>query len=255
MINKKFKINILILIIIITLIYLIKIFNNSKLEMFHNKLNYVFWTGGYDSTFRICELLIIYRLPVKPIYILYNLDSKNINDKWVRQNRENELKAMNSIRNLLKDKFPFTKHLFYNTEIINEPIISREFDKNFDIINLWPRKRKVHQYRDLAKLSFITKKYIDIGVLGIHLKSYFINFLKKNLIKYKNNYILKVNKTHPLHYIKFPLFSRSKKDLCKIAIKYNFDDILRLSWSCWFPKDSKPCGKCPMCKERFNCLI
>ena len=30
---------------------------------------YVFWTGGYDSTFRICELLIIYKRPVQPVYI------------------------------------------------------------------------------------------------------------------------------------------------------------------------------------------
>lgn len=255
MISEKYEIYLLILVISITIIYLCKYYRKSKLETFNNKLNYVFWTGGYDSTFRICELLIIYRLPVKPIYILYNLDSKNMNDTWVRKNRKNEIEAMNKIRNLLKYKFPFTEHLLYTTEIINEPIISKEFDKNFNLMNLWPKKRKIHQYRDLAKISFITKKYIDIGVLGIHLKSYFINFLKKNLIKEKNNYLLKVNKTHPLHYIKFPLFSKSKKYLCKIAIKYNFDDILRFSWSCWFPKNSKPCGKCPMCKERFNCLI
>ena len=31
----------------------------------------------------------------------------------------------------------------------------------------------------------------------------------------------------------------------------NYDDILNLTWSCWYPKNGKPCGNCIMCKERI----
>ena len=30
---------------------------------------YIFWTGGYDSTFRLCQLLIVERVMVQPVYI------------------------------------------------------------------------------------------------------------------------------------------------------------------------------------------
>ena len=31
----------------------------------------------------------------------------------------------------------------------------------------------------------------------------------------------------------------------------NFDDILNKTWSCWYPRNNKPCGRCVMCRERF----
>ena len=125
-----------------------------------------------------------------------------------------------------------------------------KFEKVFYQNNLWPRKRKKHQYLFLAKFAYYHKKYIDIGVLGIHKRSKFGLYLKYNLIKDENNYSLK-NKNHPLGYLKFPLYGRDKKDLLETSKKYHFDKILKITWSCWFPKNGKPCGKCPMCRERI----
>ena len=31
----------------------------------------------------------------------------------------------------------------------------------------------------------------------------------------------------------------------------DFDSILNNTWSCWYPKNGKHCGKCIMCKERI----
>ena len=98
------------------------------------------------------------------------------------------------------------------------------------------------------------KTYIDIGVLGIHQKKSFVKFLKKNLVKEEDNYSLNLSRQHPLHYLKFPLFNKTKKDLCAISKKHRFAKILKSSWSCWFPnKNGTECGRCPMCIERFNC--
>ena len=215
---------------------------------------YVFWTGGYDSTFRICELLIMYKVPVQPIYISYNLDSAKKSDKWVRKNREEEKEAMEKIRTKLYSRFPYTQHLLHKTIDINNNIEYPEYDLNFNNLNLWPKKRKIHQYGHLGKITFLLKKHVDCGVLGIHQNSNFINFLKENLVKTdNNNMILDVNDDHPLYYMRFPLFNKTKKDLCTISKKYKFDDIIKISWSCWFPIDRKPCKRCPMCVERFTC--
>ena len=43
---------------------------------------------------------------------------------------------------------------------------------------------------------------------------------------------------------------RTKEQLLQQSKENRFDDILAYTWSCWFPKNSHPCGKCPMCKER-----
>ena len=37
----------------------------------------------------------------------------------------------------------------------------------------------------------------------------------------------------------------------QIAIKNDFIDILKMTWSCWFQKNGKPCKKCEMCKQRI----
>ena len=59
------------------------------------------------------------------------------------------------------------------------------------------------------------------------------------------------NINHPLGYLVFPLYGRTKEDLLKTSKKYKFDHILKITWSCWFPVDGKPCKKCPMCRERI----
>jgi len=248
----------LIILMILFIIYVSVVKHKNSLSLREDfmeyKPNYVFWTGGYDSTFRICELLIIYKVPVQPIYLAYNLDSAKDTDFWVRKNRKQEKNAMDKIKKALFKKFPFTKNLLYNTIFIKENNNHDRYDKAFKELNLWPKKRRIHQYSHLGKISYMMKTYIDIGVLGIHQRKSFVRFLHENLTKEEGNYKLDLNTQHPLHYLKFPLFKKTKKMLCQISKKYFFGNILQLSWSCWFPnKNGSTCGKCPMCIERFNC--
>ena len=60
---------------------------------------FIFWTGGYDSTFRICQALIDERRYVIPIYISAVID--NLEDKNTRRhNKEFEYEAMKKIRRI-----------------------------------------------------------------------------------------------------------------------------------------------------------
>ena len=49
----------------------------------------------------------------------------------------------------------------------------------------------------------------------------------------------------------FSTITKTKKDMLEISKKYNFENILEMTWSCWYPKNGKPCGKCIMCLERI----
>jgi len=234
--------------------------NQEKHQKYYNnkEIHYLYWTGGYDSTFRLCEMLIDEGKRVQPYYVTLLLDNdcqteESCNKLWLRRNRKEEKQAINEIINKIKTKFPSIADNLLPVIYIDNPIQDNKFNYEYDIlfnsVNLWPRKRKKHQYLFLSKFAFYHKRDIDIGVLGIHEKSKFAKFLKKNLVKTEDNFILK-NKKHPLGYLRFPLYGRTKEDLLYKSQINNYDDILKISWSCWFPKDGKPCTKCPMCKER-----
>ncbi len=57
---------------IIIFFIILLILNTKKIKKISLKddATYLFWTGGYDSTFRLCQLLIIYKK--KSITNLFN---------------------------------------------------------------------------------------------------------------------------------------------------------------------------------------
>lgn len=283
-------------------IHNIKSSNNKNTTSKNNKIKkeiklnnpsnifYIYWTGGYDSTYRLCEMLIIEKKIVQPLYVKYALDNDcpdsedTCNKKWVRRNREQELIAMKNIKKSILKLFPWCKKLLLPTIYITEDIDDKPFNKYFESKfyknNLWPYKRSKHQYLFLSKYAYYHKIYIDTGVLGIHNNTVFGKFLEKYLQPIEERYkspvkkqkliamnmgikptlvqIVEVSKgkeikeKHYMHYLRFACFGKTKKDLLIKAKKHNFDNILIKSWSCWFPdkKTGKECGKCPMCKER-----
>jgi len=225
----------------------------------NEEIHYLYWTGGYDSTFRLCEMLVDENKIVQPIYVALVLDNdcqseETCSKLWLRRNRNEEYAAMENVADKIKEKYPHLKERLLKTLIIDEHIkddtFNFNFEKNFYGNNLWPKKRKTHQYLFLSKYATYHKKHIDIGVMGIHKKALLAKFLKKNLKKIEDNFVITI-KNHPLYYVRFPLYGRSKEDLLEKAQVNGYADILQLTWSCWFPKDGKPCTKCPMCKERI----
>ncbi len=39
--------------------------------------------------------------------------------------------------------------------------------------------------------------------------------------------------------------------MLNIAKKGGYEDVLGMTWSCWYPVNGKPCGRCIMCHERI----
>ena len=113
---KKYR-NIIILLSIIiilsSIIYFIVVYNKI------NDITYLFWTGGYDSTFRLCQLLINEKKKVLPIYISWKDLDNSPNKYYKRNNHKQEIKAINNIRKEIIKKFPEVKNNFMKTKIIN----------------------------------------------------------------------------------------------------------------------------------------
>lgn len=215
------------------------------------KIHYLYVTGGYDSTFRLCQLVLIKNNNVQPIYI--NID--NMDGEISRENRELEL---NTIKNIID-------HLNYiiktdktvNNRILPLIIINKH-NLSEDIIlnsyNLYKQKRlnkPISQYTYMCSIAISMNKNIETGVLvekGGPIYKSIGNILISDRIKLSSadkNQLMFRN-------LLFPLAGMTKKQMKKIAIKNGFLYILKQTVSCWFPdENNNKCNECNMCRERI----
>ena len=252
----------LVTLIFAILFVLIKITNNN--ETFQNdNVIYLFWTGGYDSTFRLCQLTIIQRKKVQPIYIsdpnLDNEESKNTK----RHNHKQEYSAMKNIQIKINNKFPYTKKLILPIIDIDNIVLDEDIKHNMRILHQQKRvRRAVCQYGGMAQVTKNLDKDIEICVENAH-GSMMNRTIKDKLkcnhssCKYKDlrliNNLNKNDKSLKIfNRFIFSTIFLTKKDMYNIAQQNKFNDILDITWSCWYPRNNKPCGRCVMCRERIN---
>jgi hypothetical protein len=67
----------------------------------------ILWTGGWDSTFRLLQLLLELKLPVIPHYVIDD----------TRESAPIEIRTMERIRQALADKYPETRERLHPTRI------------------------------------------------------------------------------------------------------------------------------------------
>ncbi len=97
--------------------------------MIHKPVN-LLWTSGWDSTFRLLDLLLVQKRPVQPYYVI---------DPG-RRSLQFELAALDKIRALVFEKDPQTKQLLLPTIYKKIPDIA-------------PNEALTQQYKKLAALS------------------------------------------------------------------------------------------------------
>ena len=211
---------------------------------------YLFITGGFDSTFRLCQLATAKKY-VQCIYLkIPDVDGINIR----RQNVEYELKSINNAINELK-KMGYGKYI-YPVEFIERCDLSNGVKKDFDkLVKLGMFSRAVNQYTYMCEVSLQMNKIFDTGILGdpngsLYIASKYLepdtNLLDIDKIENENKPELLVFRN-----IKFSLHGFTKGSMAEYAKKNGFYHILEKTISCWYPINGKPCGKCVMCKERI----
>lgn len=214
----------------------------------------IFWTGGYDSTFRICQLSK-HEVTIRPYYM---------SDK--RKSEEYELSAINAIREKLL-KNPGTKAKI-------EPIIfvSVEERHNDD--------RITKAFQSLLKQDFMGSQYEWLAVfalrhpgieLSIHKDDKAIALINKHgALKMENGpygsyYVIDTEKSsEDLNIIfgreHFPLVDYTKIEMKKEYASLGLSDVIKYTWFCHTPINGEPCGMCNPCQytiqegmsERFS---
>ena len=209
--------------------------------MLHN----ILWTGGWDSTFRILDLVLNKRETVQPYYIL--------DDR--RKSTAVEIKTMEKIKDMMKELDPNVKELIYPTIMIEKDQITENdgISKNYQ--SLLSHSHLGVQYDWLARYAeSISMNDLE---LCIHQDDKAEGFIKDDVELVSENedtfYRLKTKLSKPelqiFSYYHFPLLTMTKLEMGDIAKASGFSFIMEETWFCFNPqKNGKPCGYCNPCK-------
>ena len=256
----KIWMSLVIILLILCIILVFKNFLKSKKKTNTDKV-YIFWTGGYDSTFRLCQALIDERKQVQPVYVSDIIDN-DAKENTRRHNIKQEYEAMKIIDKKIRNKYPYYKQNLLPLIDIKKVNISQDIQHNMNILKKQKRvRRAVCQYGGLAQVSkdiyektgYFTEISVEKEPHGSMMYNTVYNKVEcmRNICHIAKNLEQDDKSLNIFKYMNYPTLHLSKKDMLKIAKKNNYDDILNLTWSCWYPRNGKPCGNCIMCKERI----
>ena len=213
--------------------------------MSDNKEIKILWTGGWDSTFQVLQLLISDKIHVRPYYLI---------DEERLSTRE-ELFTIKEIKKKLFREFPYTKNLLYpvNYHSISDLKIDKQISESFEDI----RNKKFigSQYEWLA--AFCHEHNLENLQLCIHRDDKAHHVIEHMVSEecFNGNKVLKIedywggsNEYELFKYFNFPVFNLTKPDMAEIIERQNLNDLMNITWFCHKPiKGMQPCGTCNPC--------
>ena len=226
-----------------------------------NKVHLLF-TGGFDSTFRLCQLSRMKDVTVQPVYLSFS----KLDGIHGRPNREKEIAAQDAI-------IPFLRKKTETKATILDPIRIAEselpVDPDYDAAYLhWYKTGKVPgQYRVLGRLALLYPN-LEIGREGPTLRNRqrglkvgkTAKFLIDNGVKLTKNedgsVTLDFKHAKPGLEIlfgryRYPILGIPETSMVPFIQEWGYEDVFKLTWTCDFGGD-EPCGVCPNCETKWD---
>ncbi|UHQ19089.1 7-cyano-7-deazaguanine synthase [Lysobacter sp. KIS68-7] len=207
----------------------------------------VFWTSGWDSTFRLLFLLLEHRLPVAPTYVV----------DPTRGSAGAERQAMARIREALFEQHPHTRELLLPVnevplgDIAPDPGLTRAFRRLAVVHHLGDQYDWLARYCKQRGLDGVELS-VERTFHGPH------GVLHGRAIRVTDAHGLETFRVPPEYEdadalalfgaFSMPLFDMTKEDTADVARRHGWLDILGLTWFCHRPtRDGNPCGICNPC--------
>lgn len=202
----------------------------------------MFWTGGWDSTFRVLDLVLHRGEAVEPWYV---------RDE-TRQSIQQEVAVMERLRNSINQRAAdghLLKPRFLDAAAARpDPVLRAKFER------LQQARGTGDQYIWLVELV------LQHGLEGIevcvqHNEDFY--FLDPSLESGRREY--KPEPVHPslddktpeslFNLFSFPTLHIGKAEMREYARKHGFLDLLEQTWFCHMPtRTGQPCGFCVPCR-------
>ena len=210
---------------------------------------YILWTGGVDSTF----MLLKYAredLTLQPIYVI---DPKRVSTQY-------EIKAMDSIADLLKKKYAkdvnariMPLKIYEVKDIPSNDFLTKCF------IRLSSKMKIGSQYEWLSRLAVLYPS-LDIGVEK-HIDAFggcttaIMNdggFIDVNGIGQLNAEKASKETEALFGKFRFPIYHYTETEMFSMVHSWGWDEIIKKTWFCHNPINGKPCGICRPCQQKME---
>jgi hypothetical protein len=209
------------------------------------------WTGGWDSTFRLLEIVLKEKKEVQPYYIVFK-------DRW---SSGNELKTMQQMKKIIHRDYSSLAHLIKDTIIVDEEdIVEDEY-----IVSLYREFKSQINFGSQYKTIVCFAKQYEMSKLelGICKNGKIYRQIVPYLGELDSNSMYQIDKrTSPekiysfYKYFNFPLFKYSKAELSEMSEQMGWNELLERIWICHKPiLGIIPCGGCNPCIEAANDAI
>lgn len=202
---------------------------------------HLLWTGGWDSTFRLLQLVLGEGRPVQPHYLI------SVN----RRSTGEELRAMAAIKHKLFDRSRQARELLCPTCFaeIADLALDRRVSESMESI-----RRRIPlgpQYDWLAR--YCIQNDLQAVELAVEQGGLACQVLDTLVTRQEDGcWVDPANSGTPEGVLfgryRFPVFDLNKADMEKIARREGWLELLELTWFCHYPRaNHTPCGVCNPC--------
>ncbi len=212
---------------------------------------YVFWTGGWDSTWRILQLAVSKiadnNKVIQPVYVTGDN----------RKSERLEIEAMEKILSVIRERTQIT----INNILL---IAKKDIPPDSQITEAYERIRKSvrigTQYEWLARLAVLYPG-IELGIEKPNGEySGCITAIEKNgcFIKRDDSFYVDTEKSSDdccmvFGNFSFPIIDITETDMIRLTREWKCEDIMKCIWFCHEPVQGKPCGVCRPCQQKMEC--
>jgi len=209
----------------------------------------LFWTGGWDSTFRLMQLILLEKREVHPYYIIDNL----------RKSAGIEVYTMGLLRESILANFPESEQylhptFYYNLEYIEtDKKITGAWDRlntHFHVGTQYEWLQRFSKQFELDSIDVALFKDTSVSKSPLFRQWYnaFINH--QPLPKSPHQKEITDDLNILFKRFNFPLMSMGKTEMLEIARQKGWMPIMKNTRFCHRPGIKiKPCGVCKPCRQ------
>lgn len=191
------------------------------------------WTGGWDSTFRLLQVLLVEQRPVQPIYLLNPDRSSALHEVRAMQAvrggvraRLDDPTALRPTRVHVRDQFPPGPHLC----ALHDRIAAKE---RIGTQYVWLAAAAEQLHWEGVELC--VEQHTDGQGLTPYLRG-------------PDGGPSRLPGAELFGAFTFPVLHLTKDDMRELARFHRFLDLLLLRWFCHDPLGGRPCGSCRPCQ-------
>ncbi len=202
------------------------------------------WTGGWDSTFRLLDLVLVRDVPVQPFYVL----------DTARRSSLVELETMQRIRRSIGAISPSKALLVSPSTIVSIHDIAPNAEVTARYRRLKARSFLGEQYDWLAR--FVSQFSLHGLELCVHVDDKAYAWLSGHVEEVQSDdrssyWILRRDEggsdLSMFAPFRFPVLTLTKTEMQRIAAARGFLHIMEQTWFCFTPVRGRPCGVCNPC--------